>query len=129
MNFLVVLHDKINKQLAKDSFVYMLNWCMLIFALALTLLLYYSENGYKSAFVRSGVVLIICGVIVEYTLSSIKTYEISSSVFGEGKPIQKRKELPKKHKEQKMLAHFYILYGTLIWGFGDLLPNSFFVFR
>ena len=92
-------------------------------------MLYYVGNDYYNAFVRSGVVLIICGVIVEYTLSSIKTYEISSSVFVEEKPIQKQIELPKKHKEQKMLAHFYILYGTLIWGFGDLLPNSFFVFR
>ncbi|MCG3657959.1 hypothetical protein [Aliarcobacter butzleri] len=129
MNLLVVLHDKINKQLAKDSFVYRFNWCNLFFALVFTILLYYFDDGYDNAFVRSGVILIIFGVTVEYTLSNIKLYENSSSLIVDGHPIQRQKELPKKHKEQKMLAHFYILYGTLIWGFGDLLPNSFFIFR
>ena len=129
MDFLVKLHDKINKKLGNDNFVYSLNSFLLIFSLIFTALFYYADNGNNNAFIRSGVALIISGVIVEYTLSSIKLYEYSNTVYVEGISIIKEKELPKKYKSQKMLAHFYILIGTLIWGFADLLPQSFYLLR
>ena len=102
---------------------------MLIYSLIFTAVFYYADNGNNNAFIRSGVALIISGVIVEYTLSSIKLYEYSNTVYVEGISIIKEKELPKKYKSQKMLAHFYILIGTLIWGFADLLPQSFYLLR
>ena len=129
MDFLVKLHDKINKKLGNDKFVYSLNFFMLIFSLVFTAVFYYADNGNNNAFIRSGVALIISGVIVEYTLSSIKLYEYSNTVYVEGISIIKEKELPKKYKSQKMLAHFYILIGTLIWGFAVLLPQSFYLLR
>ena len=127
MDFLVKLHDKINKKLGNDKFVYSLNFFMLIFSLVFTAVFYYADNGNNNAFIRSGVALIISGVIVEYTLSSIKLYEYVDTENINS--ILKEKELPKKYKSQKMLAHFYILIGTLIWGFADLLPQSFYLFR
>ena len=129
MDFLVKLHDKINKKLGNDKFVYSLNFFMLIFSLVFTAVFYYADNGNNNAFIRSGVALIISGVIIEYTLSSIKIYEYSDTVKIEGISIVKEKELPKVYKNQKMLAHFSILIGTLIWGFADLLPQSFYLFR
>ena len=129
MDFLEKLHGKINKKLGNDKFVYSLNFFMLIFSLVFTAVFYYADNGNNNAFIRSGVALIISGVIVEYTLSSIKLYEYSNTVYVEGISIIKEKELPKKYKSQKMLAHFYILIGTLIWGFADLLPQSFYLLR
>lgn len=129
MDFLVKLHDKINKKLGNDNFVYSLNSFLLIFSLISTALFYYADNGNNNAFVRSGVALIISGVIVEYTLSSIKIYEYSYTVKVESISIVKEKDLSKVYKNQKMLAHFYILIGTLIWGFADLFPQSFYLFR
>ena len=125
MDFLVNLHDKINKKLENDKFVYSFNFFMLIYSLIFTALVYYADNGNSEIFIRSGVALIISGVIVEYTLSSIKLYEYVDTENINS--ILKEKELPKKYKNQKMLAHFYILFGTLIWGFADLLPQSFYL--
>ena len=69
MDFLVKLHDKINKKLGNDKFVYSLNFFMLIFSLVFTAVFYYADNGNNNAFIRSGVALIISGVIVYQVLN------------------------------------------------------------
>ena len=74
-------------------------------------------------FGRSGAVMTLCAVIVEYRLASYIYEDIHQANF-----MNKRIDLyvpfkPKVTRERKWVgrfAHLFIICGTLIWGYGDL---------
>lgn len=114
MNIFISKYNKFNNKLKNDSFTYNFNWFVfgisLIVVATICLEEYLYPNLYKGTmFMRSGAMIILFGVIVEHTLSNIKSIqnmelELSSIYIG-----------------QRLIAHFYILIGTIIWGFGDLI--------
>jgi hypothetical protein len=73
---------------------------------------------------RSGAVMTLCAVIVEYRLSRFIYEDIHRANF-----LSKRVDLyvpfkPRVTKERKWVArfaHLFIISGTLLWGYGDLV--------
>lgn len=97
------------KRLALNKYAYPVAVSLLVTSLCW---FFYSASvdTEKGTFVqRSGSVLILAGVIVEYFL-----YYVS---YEEG--IEQAME--KKHSFMKYVTHIYIISGTIIWGYGDLI--------
>jgi hypothetical protein len=119
MNILTRNYNKLNNKLKNDSFTYNFNWFVFLFALIPTVTIcmeeFFNSTIYNGTmFMRSGAIIILFGVIVEHTLSSIK-------------PIKHMElELSDMYVVQRLIAHFYIVIGTIIWGFGDWIILEFF---
>jgi hypothetical protein len=74
-------------------------------------------------FARSGAVLVLLGAVLEYHLSlgaSIKRSYIPGSSVS---MIQLAEYFNPTQEEKKMrpFAHFMVIYGTFVWGFGDII--------
>lgn len=73
-------------------------------------------------FARSGSIMVLFAVIVEYklnnkTLKSINK-KVSASVTYKT-PISLLNNT--QHKYVSIIAHIFVVLGTLIWGYGDLI--------
>lgn len=71
-------------------------------------------------FQRSGSLVVMFGLLIEYTL-----YSINDELFSIGTPRPKEIKLQRKYRFQfssmKYLGLGGAICGTLIWGYGDLL--------
>jgi hypothetical protein len=69
---------------------------------------------------RSGAILVLVGVIVEYLLyKNISTRELHPLI---DVPIHERqRNMPTKYNYLRNTAHVFIVFGTLVWGYIDLL--------
>lgn len=88
-----------------------------------------------SWFSRSGSLLVLFAAIVEYRLTSyifedIRTANIKNAVknkaaFQDNKLLQtltdKKPVLPKSRAILTLTSHIFIILGTAIWGYGDLI--------
>lgn len=86
-------------------------------------------------FARSGSLLVLFAVIVEYRLTQfifrdIRNANISNAIknnsaFQDNKLLQvltdKNPTLPKSRAYLTRISHIFIILGTSIWGYGDLL--------
>lgn len=75
-----------------------------------------------SLFGRSGAVLTLCGVVLEYKISTKGQQETS---YKPGGPVSlgdvgKATLLTDREKNLQYFAHITVILGTLIWGFGDV---------
>lgn len=81
--------------------------------------MYDNENLW---FVRSGSIMVLLAVIVEYKLNqrTLKNINRKSnmSTFS-GLPINLLNS--QKHTQVSLIAHSFIILGTLIWGYGDFV--------
>lgn len=73
-------------------------------------------------FMRSGAILVLFAAIVEFrlndkTLKSINRKNVGSHAFKT--PINMNNS--KEHNIIAFIAHIFIILGTLIWGYGDLI--------
>ena len=72
-------------------------------------------------FARSGSIMVLSAVIVEYRLFKLYMEEISSSIF----IVSMKKPSPifisDEQNNISIVAHIFVVCGTLIWGYGDLL--------
>ena len=105
---------------------YNIEWSFLAIAIMvmITSIIGDCYNDKFNWFARSGSVIVLLAVIVEYRISS-HIYEdiqraqliqskVNMSVPMKGKPTNKRKKI-------SIAAHITLILGTLIWGYGDLL--------
>ncbi|KAA1173954.1 hypothetical protein FWJ25_11140 [Marinobacter salinexigens] len=84
--------------------------------------------GYTAHFAlfgRSGAVLTLCGVVLGYKISTKGQEE---TFYSPGAPVSlgdvgKAALLADGEKRLRYFAHITVIIGTLIWGFGDLLPE------
>ncbi|MEZ8804263.1 hypothetical protein AB6D78_24195 [Vibrio splendidus] len=87
-------------------------------------------------FARSGAVVVLFSVIVEYRLSSYVFDDIhkaavkngvKNSIIGnnDNKLIQaltnRKANVPKARSDLAFVSHALVIIGTVIWGYGDLL--------
>ena len=92
-------------------------------------------------FQRSGAVLVLFAAIVEYRLASYSHDEVFDAIKVTAKKravmpnisdndlvnglvksnIASKPETPKDRKVLKLFAHVFVVLGTAIWGYGDLL--------
>ncbi len=130
MKFLTKLYDRINLFFKQDNFKYIFIFIVLAAGLLLTIFYWYIEYKYKSTngimLIKSGAILIFFAVAAEYILSSIKHY----STFYDEKISEKRflieREVDDIYKIQKMISLIYIMIGTFLCGFGDVIYNDYF---
>ncbi len=95
----------------------------LILAAASFLVDGYVKSNNVDLFARSGAVLVLLGAVLEYHLSlgaSIKRRYTP----GESVSMLKLAEYfnpTEEEKKMKPFAHFMVIFGTFVWGFGDLV--------
>jgi hypothetical protein len=74
-------------------------------------------------FSRSGSIVVLLSVVVEYRISSHIYEDIQRADFQQSKinllvPIKAKPT--KQRKRVSNAAHFLLVLGTIIWGYGDL---------
>jgi len=73
-------------------------------------------------FARSGAVMVLLAVIVEYRLNNEVVKKISNTI--QTAILTKLPITVSIQKERKLIAkitHSFVILGTLIWGYGDLI--------
>ncbi len=75
-------------------------------------------------FARFGSVIVLFGVVAEFVLLQNQFSELYSSLKGRGAAVYGSSGIPdltptKWKRFQSILAHFTVIIGTFIWGFGD----------
>lgn len=121
MNFFKQWYIKTNLLIKEEKSVYRFNNLVLSLGLLFTVSYFYidyihGENG--SISMRAGAILTLHGMFVQSTLNGIKEYTTWNV---SDKEVLVKKEIPNKFKIQGTIAFYYILFGTLIWAFIDLL--------
>ena len=84
------------------------------------------ENEEYSWFSRSGSIMVLIGAILEYRYSLVSLGANLESIRwakGPGNPVIF--ELARHQKFIKYTAHGFVIIGTVIWGFGDLMRAFF----
>ncbi|NCB14028.1 MAG: hypothetical protein EOM78_20740 [Erysipelotrichia bacterium] len=115
------LYSKVKKWIMIENVIYVISSILLFFSIIVVSLSLYFNNESGTWFARSGSIMVLFAVIVEYYLSFVKTYENSSNVFTNSKPNMTKRNMPFKYKFLKYIAHIFIVFGTLIWGYGDCM--------
>lgn len=80
-----------------------------------------SSLGEWEWFQRSGSLLVLFSVALEYRQSQLAQPVRSTSMFIEGRPAAMGYELPRIRKWMYRYAITAIVLGTLMWGYGDLV--------
>ena len=73
-------------------------------------------------FARSGSIMVLLSVIVEYKLAVLQQNKINRAIQKSsyiGMPA--RSKLSKEYNYISTVTHVFVILGTLIWGYGDLL--------
>ena len=104
-----------------------LNSCYASLALSLiTLVTDLSGYSIKYAlFERSGSIMVLCGVFLEYQIgSAIALWNNRTGKGFRGEDVILLDGLTTKAPSIRMRAHIFVISGTLIWGFGSLLQTA-----
>lgn len=67
--------------------------------------------------------MVLFGAISEYLLLENQTAHMSSTLRGTGTfggPVITSVEPPEYHSRHSKYAHITVIFGTFVWGFGDL---------
>lgn len=71
-------------------------------------------------FQRSGALLVLFSVILEFRQAQAAQVESAKSVSAQGRPLGLKKPLPTARKLMHWYAIGAIVLGTIVWGYGDL---------
>ena len=72
-------------------------------------------------FARSGAILVLAAVIVEFRLGGMIMNEISAANAVAGLGIPSGVSISKENVIVARLAHTSAIFGTVVWAYGDLL--------
>lgn len=81
-----------------------------------------SSFGYEPAtfFARSGAVLVVLGIFVEFQLAKESQKMQYNTFIAKSKGYKSIPFLPVRHRILSWAAHVSVVLGTLVWGYGDL---------
>ena len=123
---------------------YKVEWSILFVAVLFTLLSVFVDLQIVESttwFARSGSIVVLLSVIVEFRLSSYiyvdvlhaaresarkSGFKVSDNPIVQAniKAIQTIKpEVPKSRKVLSVISHMLVIIGTIIWGYGDIWIN------
>lgn len=71
-------------------------------------------------FQRSGSLMVLFGVILDFHQNKFPETKLSSNVFMEGQPAVVGQTLPKLRKYLQTFSIALAVLGTFIWGYGDI---------
>ena len=119
---------KVKKYLNDEEGIYNISKALLAFAFlcffaSVWVDIVMKDNG--SFIQRSGAIIVLFGVMVEFALSNINFIVKNHSVTISGKATETTTAPPKIHNLLKNTAHIYIIVGTFIWGYVDCLWKCF----
>ncbi|HCM1204851.1 TPA: hypothetical protein N2883_004524 [Vibrio parahaemolyticus] len=105
---------------------YKLEWFLLFIAVTFSLISVFGDYLFVGFnwFARSGAILVLIGAVVEYRVSSHIYEDIQRVQFQQSKislPVPLKGKPTKNRKKIQIAAHTVIVFGTLIWGYGDLV--------
>lgn len=80
-----------------------------------------TNTGHEEWFQRSGSLMVLFAVLLEYRQNWIETPVIQAFFKVNNGGVLTKIELPPMRKFLKYLAFILILLGTAIWGYGDLI--------
>jgi len=98
-------------------------------SLALSVITFITDlSGYSigyTLFERSGSIMVLCGVFLEYQIgSAIALWNNRTGKGFRGEDVILLDGLTTKAPSIRMRAHIFVIFGTLIWGFGSLLQTA-----
>jgi len=105
---------------------YKLDYIFLLLALSFVMASFYIDftTCTNSLFSRSGSIMVLVSVIVEYRISNSIYAEIQKAMFL-GTKINLSIPFKAKPSKDKVFisrfSHTLVILGTVIWGYGDLL--------
>ena len=80
--------------------------------------------GY-TLFERSGAMMVLSGAFLEYQIgTALGLLDNQSGKVFRSKDVLSLIDLKTKEPNIRMKAHFFVICGTLIWGFGGLLQKA-----
>lgn len=83
---------------------------------------FYSISGEQSTwFARSGAILVLFAIIVEYRLNKMVQAEINNANISAGFNIPAGIRVPRANSSLAIVSHVAVLSGTIIWAYGDLM--------
>lgn len=94
----------------------------LLFAVVPTVVSFFIDiqNGSHEWFQRSGSLMVLFAVGLEFRQTSSCSIKESKTVFSEGVAVATGGEMPKIRRILHLAAIFLIAIGTAIWGYGDV---------
>lgn len=95
---------------------------LLLAGLAWMLVSFYNSFGDKpeAFFARSGAVVVILAIYVEFQLSKESHKMLHNNFFAKANGLKTIPILPIRHIVLSWCAHTLVVVGTLVWGYGDL---------
>lgn len=99
---------------------------LLTIAILTVLISFIYDNDEKLWFMRSGSIMVLLAVIVEYKLNqkALKNINRKSKMSAvSGFPVNLLNS--KEHNRIAIFTHTFAILGTLIWGYGDLIRIKF----
>ena len=74
---------------------------------------------------RSGSIMVLCGVFLEFQIwSAIALWDNRTGKSFRHEDVILLDDLTTKAQSTRIKAHFFVISGTLIWGFGSLLQTA-----
>ena len=75
-------------------------------------------------FARSGAIMVLFSVAVEFKLTKKHKKKINSSMHLAGSGLSVTARATKEQTLVGNIAHLFIIIGTIVWGYGDLILIS-----
>ena len=104
---------------------YKIEIILLIFSFLIVFISFFLSLSYENKFLwfqRSGSIMVLFGIIIEYKLNNIfiKNFNKKMNIgIHKNKPILHKNK--KEYNNVEKITHIFLIIGTLIWGYGDLL--------
>ena len=103
--------------------------CSCYISLGIAVLTFITDlSGYSieyTLFERFGSIMVLCGAILEYQIgSAIALGDNRTEKSFRHEDVLSLDDLITKAPRIRMKAHFFVICGTLIWGFGGLLQKA-----
>jgi len=125
---------------------YKIEWLLLVFGLlSISVSIYFDLCSINSTtwFARSGAIVVLVAAIVEFRLASYSYEDIYNAAIQTARKkastpsvsdnpmvnglvqsnLTKKPEAPLSRKILSVVSHIFVILGTAVWGYGDLLVS------
>lgn len=98
--------------------------CLVVAAIAFFISLIAGVKCDSMWFARGGSIVVLLGAAAEYGLLQLQQQVLNDRVAGLGSwggPVISSLDIPPPFPRLRVAAHIFVVVGTFVWGFGDIL--------
>jgi hypothetical protein len=98
--------------------------CLIAGAIAFFIFLLLGIKVDSMWFARGGSIVVLLGAAAEYGLLQVQQEVLNNRVAGLGTwggPMISNLDIPPPFPRLRIAAHVFVVVGTFVWGFGDIL--------